>query len=241
MTRVVPVMAVLLGACAPPPPLPAPHDGGCSAGLPIITTELTNGRDLGGLSTPDGGATQCGQVYRSAVLSRLRPDTGCAQFAALGIKTVIDLRVDSERQGAPNASCLEPGARQLTASMPIPYNVSVSDYSTDLHTDDAVRTLFATLGDEANYPVLFHCTYGRDRTGIAAALVLLTLGVSREEIMRDYQRTADNGISTTPASLQATLDELDRLGGVEAHLTSIGVSASSLATLRAKLQGPPQP
>ena len=114
--------------------------------------------------------------------------------------------------------------------------MSANEYLIDLHTDDTVKTLFATLGDEANYPIAFHCTYGRDRTGVAAALVLFTLGVSREEIKADYQRTAENGISTTPASLDAVLNEIDRLGGVEAHLNSIGVGPSSLATLRARLQ-----
>ncbi|MFT3706528.1 MAG: tyrosine-protein phosphatase [Archangium sp.] len=241
MIRATPLL-VLLAACAAPPTVTPPSDGGCSAGGAIAIAEITNGRDLGGIVAGNGTATtQCGQVYRSAVLSRLRPDTGCQQFAALGIKTVIDLRVEAERQGAPNATCIEPATRQLSAPMPIPYNVSPADYLVDFHTDDTTRALFATLGDEANYPVLFHCTYGRDRTGIAAAMILLTLGVSREEILADYQRTAENGISTTPASLEAVLNEIDRVGGIEAHLSSIGVAPASLTTLRAKLQGPPQP
>lgn len=229
--RALSLALVFASACAPLAPMTA-SDGGCEAGAPVLEGDVSNGRDLGGL-TAGASATKCGQLFRTAALNTLNPE-GCTRFAQLGIKTVIDLRVATERQGSPNAACIEPGARQVIAPMPIPYNVSPADYLADLHEDAAVKTVFDTLGDAANYPVLFHCTYGRDRTGITAALVLLTLGVSREEIRRDYQRTAENGIRTTPASLDAALDEIDRLGGVEAHLGSIGVSPASLATLRAR-------
>lgn len=236
MTRAA-LVVVLFTACAPPVgPAPDAGDGGCVAGLRVLNGEVRNARDLGGL-TAGATATRCGQLFRTAAMNAMS-SVGCAEFSRLGIKTVVDLREPSERLGSPNAACLEPGARQVLAPMPIPYNVSPADYLADLHSDDAVKTLFATLGDEANYPVAFHCTYGRDRTGVAAALVLLTLGVSREDIKRDYQRTADNGIATTPASLDAALDELERLGGAEAHLTSIGVSPASLTTLRARALQP---
>lgn len=230
------VFAALLSvACAPPPvSVPIADGGSCTLGAPVLAPELVNGRDLGGITTAQNGSLQCGQVYRSAAPSRLQ-ESGCAGFKALGIKSVIDLRISSERANVPNSTCVEPQARTLLAPMPIPFNVSASDYLADLHADESVRTLFSTLGDDANYPVLFHCTYGRDRSGVAAALILLTLGVGRDEILADYQRTRNAGISTTPDSLSAALDEVERLGGVEAHLTSIGVTAESIAVLRRRL------
>lgn len=218
--------------------VPAVDGGACAVGAPVLSPELVNGRDLGGIVTAQGAALPCGQVFRSAAPSRLQ-DSGCAGFKALGIKSVVDLRIASERSSVPNSACVEPQARTVLAPMPIPYSVSAADYLADLHTDEAVRTLFATLGDDANYPVLVHCTYGRDRSGVAAALVLLSVGVGREEILADYQRTLNAGISTTPDSLSAALDEVERLGGAEAHLLSIGVTAESIATLRRRFQSAP--
>jgi hypothetical protein len=46
-----------------------------------------------------------------------------------------------------------------------------------------------TCADRAHYPLVFHCTHGKDRTGIIAALILLTLGVDEADIVRDYAAT----------------------------------------------------
>jgi protein-tyrosine phosphatase len=55
---------------------------------------------------------------------------------------------------------------------------------------DQYRTLFRRLEREEFVPLLFHCTAGKDRTGVAAALILLALGVPEETIMQDYLLTA---------------------------------------------------
>lgn len=242
--RVLAGLLVMCSACVPPPTPPAPampsEDGGCAVGTPVIVPELVNGRDLGGLVGTADVPLQCGQLFRSAAPSRLT-QAGCTQFAELGIRTVVDLRVATERQGVPNSTCLDATATTLAAPLPIPYNVSPADYLADLHTDASVLALFAKLGDEASYPVLFHCTYGRDRSGVAAALVLGVLGVSRAQIREDYQRTVLAGLSTTPGSLDAVLDALEQAGGAEAYLLSIGVTDAQLATLKKKLLQPPQP
>ena len=54
---------------------------------------------------------------------------------------------------------------------------------------EALRELIRELMEEEEGAVLWHCTQGKDRTGVASAAVLLALGVDREEIMRDYMRT----------------------------------------------------
>jgi protein tyrosine phosphatase (PTP) superfamily phosphohydrolase (DUF442 family) len=231
------VCVVVLGvACRAPavvPPVTTRDDGGaCPVGVQVLAGEAQNARDLGGIPTA-GGSVACGQVYRSAALWSLSTD-GCEAFAALGVKTVLDLRVPSERQAVPDAACVAATARVVLAPMPIPYNVSPADYVADLNADATVKLIFETLGDEASYPVLFHCTYGRDRSGVVAALVLLALGASREEVVADYQRTAANGLSVFPASLAAVLDAVEQRGGIEKHLAAIGVSAEALAVLRAK-------
>lgn len=55
----------------------------------------------------------------------------------------------------------------------------------------AFRTFFELAADPASGPLVFHCAGGRDRTGIAAALLLSSLGVDDETIARDYARTGD--------------------------------------------------
>lgn len=226
----VPVLLLLLGCQSPAPVVGG--DGGCVEGAPVLPGALVNARDLGGLPTA-GGPLSCGRIFRAAAPTSLS-DEGCSAFAALGLKTVIDLRTQGERFSAPNAACVDAAATTVTAPMPVPYNVSPVDYLADLHTDASVKALFDTLGDEAKYPVLIHCTYGRDRSGVAAALVLLALGASREVILRDYLRTADNGLSAFPASLEAVLDEVEREGGIDAFLAGSGVAPETVAVLRGR-------
>lgn len=210
-----------------PGPAPVTADAGCQPGTFVFDGTVLNARDLGGTAT-SMGQVACGAILRGAAPSS---SAACAPFVALGVKTVIDLREPSERQNVPDAACL-PGPLVL-APMPIPYNVSPADYLADLDATASVRTVFTQLGDEGAYPLFFHCTYGRDRSGVIAALVLLVLGASREDILAEYQLTRAAGLSTSPASLEAVLDEVARRGGIEAHLRAIGVTDAELATLRA--------
>jgi len=63
--------------------------------------------------------------------------------------------------------------------------VSPQDYVADLHATESVATAFGVLGDVAAYPVYFHCVYGRDRTGVLAAVILLALGATRESVLAE--------------------------------------------------------
>jgi protein-tyrosine phosphatase len=217
-------------------------DGGCSVGActpgqRILVGEVLNARDLGGtpLSNREPVATvACGAVYRGAALAGLS-GCGCAEVARLGIRTVIDLRTPDERLAAPEASCVAAQAALVQAPMPIPYSVSPADYLADLEATETVAAAFAVLGDLEAYPVYFHCVYGRDRSGVLAAVVLLALGATRDAVMAEYELTAAAGLSTYPASLEAVLDEIDARGGVEAYLAAAGVPAETLAILRARL------
>lgn len=214
------------GQSSVPPVVPQP--GACIAGQPVLVKQVTNARDLGGLPT-GSGSTQCGVLFRSAAPGPLDP-TACASVKALGIDTVIDLREASERSSLPPPTCLT----VVSAPMPIPYNVSTTDYLADLHADASMKLVFDTMAT-AKGGVLFHCTYGRDRSGVVAALLLRAAGVSRADVMADYQRTAENGLGGTPRSLEAVLDELDSTGGARAHLARIGVSDDTWNTLTTRL------
>ena len=211
----------------------------CGATSWIFSGLVPNSRSLGGVPLPSGSVT-CGRIYRGSQLANLGAD-GCGDFAALGIKSVIDLRTAAEAALTPSPECTFKQAQYVSAPMPIPYNLSPANYIADLHTNASVLAAFAVLGEVASYPVLFHCTYGRDRSGVLAALILRLLGASREVVMAEYMRTQQSGFGSAPMSLQATLDEIERLGGAEAFLLSIGVPAKAIAVLRAQSVTPVVP
>jgi protein-tyrosine phosphatase len=110
--------------------------------------------------------------------------------------------------------------------------VSAADYIAILDASESIVRVFERLGDAAHYPVYFHCTWGRDRTGIVVAVVLLALGATPEAIMADYLVSGET-VGAYPASLQAALDDIASRGGIEAYLAAAGVTDQQLATLRA--------
>jgi hypothetical protein len=155
--------------------------------------------------------------------------------AKLELRSVIDLRIASEVSLEPDQACAldQTGAQLVAAPLPVPYNVSAADYIAVLDAREALVKVFETLADETRYPVYFHCTWGRDRTGILAAVILLALGASRDTIMQDYLESRSS-VGAYPASLEAALDEITKRGGIDAYLAASGVSAAQLAVLRAQ-------
>ena len=165
----------------------------------------SNVRDIGGWPAAGGRRVRFGMVFRSASLAGLTDDDAIA-LAAIGLRTVCDLRGESERQQAPSrlagvtmhALCIEPSLhpslreyvtrREVTSTdvlglMRNAYIAYAMDWS------HRYRTLFDLLLDEEASPLLFHCTAGKDRTGFGAALLLTALGVDAEIVLEDYLAT----------------------------------------------------
>ncbi len=209
-----------------PEPEPVPPDE-CVPNRPVLTQAVTNARDLGGTPLADDKAVACGSLYRGQPL-RLT-EAGCADAARLGVRTVLDLRMESERLSNPDASCVD--AKLVFAPLPIPYGLSAADYLNVLHETPSIAVAFHTFGDPEAYPIYFHCTLGRDRTGIVGALLLLTLGASRETVMQEYLLSQPN-VGASPASLDAVLDEVEQRGGVENVLRDVGITDGELAVMR---------
>ena len=84
---------------------------------------------------------------------------------------------------------------------------------------------FAGIADAANRPALIHCTTGKDRTGWAAATLLMVLGVSDDDVMRDYLLT---NVELMPV-MQTVLDKFQAAGGdPQLLLPVVGVEADYL-------------
>jgi protein-tyrosine phosphatase len=190
---------------------------------------IVNARDLGGIPLEDGRTVKCGMLFRGPPLT-LTPN-GCGSYEQLGVRVVVDLRQPGEGHGRLDAACTTDDETVIAAPLPIPYMVSPQNYIADLNTLDSMALIFHALGTEAGYPMYFHCTWGRDRTAVVAAVILTALGASREAIMADYNISGAT-VGSYPQSLEATLDELERRGGVEAYYAELGVSADELAFLR---------
>ncbi len=180
-----------------------------------MARKVKNFRDLGGIKTKDGKRIRSGLLYRSGHLAKIKEKTAKKLRDKKGLRTVIDLRAPAElahkrdvlpegvdylhlppltdeqnpavtRQTGPSILSkimkVEGGAR---AYLEDTYRTMV----TDEPSLEAFRKFIRTLLDEDDGAVLWHCTQGKDRTGVASAALLLALGVDRDEIMRDYMRT----------------------------------------------------
>lgn len=169
---------------------------------------ITNVRDLGGWYTPNGRVKQ-GLIYRCGRLNVSKQpnveieitDAGIAMMRdRLGIKSQIDLRM-------PNAHNVETGG--ITSS---PLGDDIMYYNVPLEWDnvkgnyltgnlESVREFFKLASDINNYPLIFHCNIGTDRTGMFAFLINGLLGVSEEDLYRDYLFSNFGNIENNPRSL----------------------------------------
>lgn len=165
-----------------------------------------NLRDMGGYRAADDRQTRWNTLFRSGTTARL-DEAAAASMRRLGIVTMYDLRDNEERRRRPIRWCDGADAAYYSRD----YDLSVADLSQlilkgnfDLRAVDeiirgaylqmpteqaeAYREIFKLLLD-GRVPLLFACTAGKDRTGLAAALILYALGATREVIDADYTLT----------------------------------------------------
>ena len=184
-----------------------------------------NLRDIGGYAGLDGRRVRWGRVFRSDALHALT-EADQAMVAGLGLRTIYDLRRDAERERAPSRPCGE-GVRSVVLAIGGSESVAkelmdqvlsgevtraddafmVDEYRRML--DDAAGDFGRLLGGLAEpgaLPALFHCTAGKDRTGVAAALLLLLLGVDRETVLDDYELTTRYRSERRMAELRPQLE-----------------------------------
>ena len=171
----------------------------------IILSGAPNFRDLGGYVESGGSMLRRGRLFRSDQLAGLTAEELSAVVPG-GLLRVLDFRGIEERALAPctlrNATVhslpIEPTiVQKLTDLIAAGHKLSSADVVALMqetyrgfvrHNTGRFAQLFSHL-QESNEPTVFHCTAGKDRTGFAAALVLCSLGVSPEDVMRDYLLT----------------------------------------------------
>ncbi|MGY4099399.1 tyrosine-protein phosphatase [Nocardia sp. R16R-3T] len=154
---------------------------------------LVNFRDLGGLPLEGGGRTRCDQVFRSDApfdRSDLPADAQAMTWA-----TVVDLR--SEHEFGARVAWEHGGSYHRVALMDRAAPESLAGNLPALYADLATRggrgfVRVVELVARADGPTLVHCSLGKDRTGVAVALLLLVAGVERQAVVADYMQSGSS-------------------------------------------------
>ena len=178
-----------------------------------------NFRDLGGYPAADGRRVKYGLLFRGGCLDALQSAQDRALLQSLHLKEILDLRSLGEAEQHPDPAlpgvhyqrlcgmCYADGAEmdysprgierltaekaafEQAAGRPVhDFDWFCALYAQMPFGNKAYRELFRLLQAGCT-PLLFHCTCGKDRTGIAAMLILLALGVDRESALKDYLLT----------------------------------------------------
>ena len=225
-----------------------------------------NFRDLGGYLTDAGRTVKWRRIFRSDSPSTLTASDVTTITETLGIKLVVDLRSSNsilddgrgllafsglgyhnypflERRGIDPPTSGEQSAERLSAI-----------YQWMLHNSgQLVAQAFTALAQDLNQPAVFHCSAGKDRTGILGAIILTVLGVGRENVIADFLLTNEvidgilarikkmpgfesstrEGILAPQTAIEKFLDSTQSdFGGSEAYLLYHGVQQSVIDGFR---------
>lgn len=236
-----------------------------------------NFRDIGGYKTKDGKTVKWGKIYRSAEINRLTAED-LAKLESLNIHYILDFRGPTEVAAGPDkvpngamrislpAGSEEVGDRsklfKQMSTATVGDSIMLPFYSNIEAFPKRYKPMFEALINNSNdSALLYHCTAGKDRTGIATALILYALGVDEQTIINDYlatnyYRKSDNGrlrqmmidnyhiketvvdevLGVKAAYIQASFQTIiNRYGSVDKFLkTEMGLNKSALKKLKKK-------
>ena len=169
---------------------------------------IENVRSLGGLTRLDGRRIKENVLFRTGHLEKAT-DGDIRRLAEIGVARVIDLRDMREVTEHPDRPI--PGAeyrhipalgdlQDLFKKRPDDPTMTAEEIHNDFtqlyrilaqspHSQDAYEEFFQVLLASEGKPVLWHCTQGKDRTGIAAMLLLIALGFEEEQVVSEYMLT----------------------------------------------------
>ena len=187
-----------------------------SPGAEIKFEGANNFRELGGYRAADGRQVKYGLLYRGGNLDLLKSEADHARLASLGLREILDLRSAGESAAHPDPAVpgahyqrvcgmrnadgtemdfsgqgierlrQEKKAFERSVGRPVhDFEWFSALYREMPFRNPAYHALFALL-EGRRVPVLFHCSGGKDRTGVAAMLILLALGASDETICADF-------------------------------------------------------
>ncbi|MCX8735714.1 MULTISPECIES: tyrosine-protein phosphatase [Lactobacillus] len=192
-----------------------------------MTTEITNWRSLGGYVSSDGRKVKEGLLFRCGQLFDLTDEQKDRVQNYYKIKRLVDFRGDEERQEYPDYLWSEldyeiidvlkdTGTNQASVDEIVSANSHVEQDMLKTYEELALAEsakqgyhdfLLTLMTDPV--PVAFHCFAGKDRTGVAAALILKSLDVSEEQIFTDYLKTISARKKANDEILEYLKDKMD--------------------------------
>ena len=226
-----------------------------------------NMRDIGGYPTTKGKTINYLRFVRSGSLFALT-ERGKEQLLSRGLRCVVDLRSQMEAGDYPGAVAddsrfswfhlpmLDYIHSNIAQKLPDTFPPSLEEMYFRLieESKDGFRQLFELFAHPAHHSFVFHCTAGKDRTGVVAALLLSLAGVDEQTIVEDYSHSqellreimATVDLSNVPGyvltsraqTMQALLDHLNaEYGGGQGYLSQIGVDPDVQREVLRKLLG----
>lgn len=206
-----------------------------------------NFRDLGGHPVLGRRRVRKGRIFRSSHLAEVPPESPISQ---LKLRTLVTLqsRPEVKHLGRP-VPAARAGVRWehipmgdewfndqgYTRVAPEPGREHLALVT---HFRHDWRRFFKLLAERDVYPLLFHCSAGRDRTGVGAAMLLAMLGVERDRIVADFLESnlVFAKFPLAPAQLDPIFELIDENGGVEGFMREvIGLGPAEMATIRENL------
>ncbi|MGH7860526.1 MAG: tyrosine-protein phosphatase [Candidatus Binatia bacterium] len=208
-----------------------------------------NFRSLGNCTTLEGRRVRAGRVFRSGHLGELASELR-SEIDGLGLKTVITFQTRQEIDilGDPLPSLLPSilwehipiGDRWFEGGTSFPQDVvSQGEFYVKMvrDHDDLWARFFRVFTRTDRFSVLYHCTAGRDRTGVATVLLLESLRVPRPVIVEDY--LLSNQVFESNLQEAQVLDPLFRMidaeGGIDSFLVRLGLTAAEVEAVRRNL------
>ncbi|MCR4638850.1 tyrosine-protein phosphatase [Ruminococcus sp.] len=216
-----------------------------------------NTRELGGIKTSDGRTTKNSVFWRSDVTS-VPSEEDIDKLLSAHITTIIDMRTDSEVQKSPNGLAGIAGFEYhhfpITEGSGVPESLEAVPRSyMDIALAENMPNVMKTMA-EAMGGVLFHCTAGKDRTGVVSAIVLMLCGADREDIVSNYVVSREynhkrleaflaahpqvdrNIVLANERSMNGFIDLFtERFGSVENYFEAVGLPSEYAEVIRNKL------
>lgn len=229
----------------------------------IGLTGVNNARQLGGYITTDGKTIKDGVLLRTGNLANATKEDSAKLTEKYNLKIDIDLRTVAEIDGAPDIKIdgvtekniritkeLSPAYLKaiLGAASEDPVGDAIirvedgtisdtiySDMVTDSHAQKAFKEYFDILLENEDGAILFHCSQGKDRTGVAAVLILSALGVDKETIMKDFLLTNDFNAERINYLVDETKKRTEDPKIIEGVHAQIGVEESYMQNMYDKI------
>ncbi|MGM9874173.1 MAG: tyrosine-protein phosphatase [Bacilli bacterium] len=209
---------------------------------------VKNARDIGGYQTIDGKTVKQGLIYRTARLNKsetLYVKQEITEYGidvmlnTLKIKTEIDLRHNWLSGGAYETGGLTDTSLlgETVNYYQCPLNYSSSDILS--LNKEMFQTIFTLLTNESNYPLFYHCDIGTDRTGLLTVYLLGMVGVTLDDIYRDYlfSNFANIGSERSISDIASNINFISSHDGnsfkekVIATLVESGITSTQIDTI----------